>query len=413
MPKVNWKYIETNTKQIREKWKEAWANLDTLPSIDKATAQLVLGLLFDRTCVDLLEHFKDAPKVFPTKQSYVGRLANVKNLWWLDHATAGINGWGTLDWFSSRFVKHVLSFKTEAEAEAKAAQKAKYNAAVYARGGKWVVEWKGLAEASTHFVAFQDGTPFMLMPLEDGCWGEPKRNGDAIQIEMVNALVVHRKDQDWFYWAGRIPEEIVRAQSPMMLDKPFRGAMHMQPYTLEQVITNIKLKRLCIAALDQRLVLTRMSQHTDWRESKYDMGPLWPFDLCNSAAFENYPVTSYNFAQQLVPFGIKVPVSTVVENAPNAEDPDTEHDLWEGDDTIDSTKEIQRALVKLYGPAALPKFGIDGDLGPETVVAVHRFQLNWNRLNSQDRINVDGVPGVETCKRLQKALAMGTQFVPI
>lgn len=410
---IDWKNLQKNANQIRDQWTAAWTALDSMPSLSKDTAIDTLALLVKRTHLDLFEHFKDAAKVFPTKQCYEGRLAKVKNLWWLDHATAGINGWGTLDWFSSRFVKHVLPFKTEAEAEAKAAQKAKYNAAVYARGGKWVVEWKGFAEASTHFVVFQDGTPFMLLPLDDACWGEPKRNGDAVQVEMVNALVVHREDQHWNYWAGRIPDEMVKAQTPMMLDKPFRGAAHMQPYTLEQIITNVKLKRLCIAALDQRLAPARMSQHTDWRESKYDMGPLWPFGLCNSAAFENYPVTSYNFAQQLVPFGIKAPVSTVVENAPNAEDPDTEHDLWEGDNTIDSTKEIQQALVKIYGPAALPKFGVDGDLGPETVVAVHRFQVNWNRLNSQDRIKVDGVPGVETCKRLQKALAMGTQFVPI
>lgn len=412
MFKVNWKYIETNTKRIREQWEEAWKNLDTLPSIDTATATLVLKIMFERTCADLLEHFKDASKVFPTVQGYAGRLANVKNLWWLDHATAGINGWGTLDWFSSRLVKHSMPFNNEAEARARAAMKVRYKPTVTQQGQRWLTTWTGLAEASTHFVVFQNGLPFMLLPLEDGCWGEPKRNGDAIQVEMVNALTVQRKGQDWYYWAGLIPKELVQAQTPITLDKPFRGATCMQPYTLEQVITNIKLKRLCIAATG-RMAPARMSQHTDWRESKYDMGPLWPFAMCNSAAYENYPIASYNFAQQLLPFGINVPVSTVVENALNAENPDIEHDLWEGDETIDSTKEIQQALVKIYGPAVLPKFGVDCDLGPETVLAVHRFQINWNRVNSQDRIQVDGVPGVETCKRLQKALAMGTRFVPI
>src|SRR5512136_2444949 len=163
MFQIDWKNLEKNAQSIRDAWAESWASLDTMPSITAEVAQNILDVLIERTHLDILEHFNDASKVFPTKQGYSDRLLKVNNLWWVDHATAGISGWGTLDWFSSRLVKHSLPFNTEEEANAKAAQKAKYHATTYARGGKWVVEWMGLAEASTHFVVFQDGRPFMLL----------------------------------------------------------------------------------------------------------------------------------------------------------------------------------------------------------------------------------------------------------
>jgi hypothetical protein len=67
-------------------------------------------------------------------------------------------------------------------------------------------------------------------------------------------------------------------------------------------------------------------------------------------------------------------------------------------------------LVKIYGDKALPKFGPDGFMGLETTTAVRHFQEDWNRNNPDDRIKVDGVPGTQTCKRLEKALELGTQF---
>jgi hypothetical protein len=276
------------------------------------------------------------------------------------------------------------------------------------KNGKFIVSWKGNAGASTHFTVFIDGTPFMLIPLTDGCWGEPKRNGDGIHVEMVNPLICKRKADRWHFWAGPIPHHIIESgQTPERLDTPFRGVTCMMPYTWQQVVTDIKLKRLCIAATE-RLDRDRMSQHTDWRTTKYDMGPLWPMDLVNDAAFENYPIEDYSFVKQFV----SAPGADVVADPDEiekaylyAEDPNIDHDQHDEDTTIDSVKEIQLALVQLYGPAILPKYGADGDMGNETTTAVRHFQADWNRNYADDKIKIDGVPGVQTCGRLEKAIA--------
>lgn len=398
------KHLQTEAKAIREEFAVLWEQAGS-GALAPEHAQKTLDLLYDRTHLDILEKLPDYATFFPTPQCYPGRLLKVQNLWWLDHATAGINGWGTLRWFSGKSVSHTERFtdKTAAEAVAK-----KRKSKVVEKDGAYFVSWIGLAGACTHFIAFADGTPFMLLRLGDGAWGEPKRNGDAVQIEMVNALVCHLKGHDWHFWAGKIPQDIVAVQRPEALEKLFRGATHMLPYTWQQVITNIKLKRLCAAALPGRMARQRMSQHTDWRESKYDMGPLWPLDLCNDATFENYPIESYNFMQQFVQApGADAVVDLAelkeLERLAASDKPDEDIQRWDRDETIDSTTELQQALIDLYGPAALPKYGADGDLGAETTNATRHFQEDWNRNHSQDRIKVDGVPGLKTYNRLTKA----------
>jgi len=404
-----WNDILSNPDLIRTTWTQTWDRLSAGP-VSSTVAKQILDALWQRTHLDISTYCKnnheDFTKLFPTVQGYRGRLAKVENLWWVDHSTAGVNGWGTVLWFSSKSRVHSESYKTRAEAEARATQK---KGKFVEKNGKYVVTWVGLAEAVTHFVVFPDGTPFMLLPLEDGAWGEPKRNGDAIQIEMVNPLVVHRDpdDQKWHFWAGPIPKELTDHQPPVTLDKPFRGAKYMMPYTYEQVITNVKLKRLCYAILGKRMALQRMSQHTDWRESKYDMGPLWPFDLCNKAAFENYPIESYNFVMQVDLTAKMPPVTDTSEITAREKDAVDVKGLPEANDadhTVTSVRSLQEMLIRLYGPAVLPKYGADGDLGAETTTAVTRFQKDWNRFKPTDRIKIDGVPGVETCARLADAL---------
>lgn len=399
------KHLQTEAKAIREEFAERWvaAGAGAL-SVDDA--QRTLDLLYDCTHLDILEKLPDYTTFFPTPQCYTGRLLKVESLWWLDHATAGVNGWGTLRWFSGKPVAHVEVFTDRAAAEAVAKKR---KSKVVEKDGRFSVTWTGLAGACTHFIAFADGTPFMLLRLGDGAWGEPKRNGDAIQIEMVNALVCHLKGHDWCFWAGKLPQDIVTVQRPEALEKPFRGATHMLPYTWQQVITNIKLKRLCAAALPGRMARQRMSQHTDWRDSKYDMGPLWPLDLVNDAVFENYPIESYSFMQRFVQApGADAVVDLAelkeLERRATSDKPEEDIDRWDSDETLDNTTEVQQALIDLYGPAALPKYGADGDMGAETTTATQHFQEDWNRNHTTDRIRVDGVPGTETRKRLVKAL---------
>lgn len=404
-----WDELRENATAIREEWVFLWAQAG-LKLLTQEEARRTLEVMWKRSHLDILERMPGYTKYFPTQQRYEGRLKEVDDLWWVDHATAGVNGWGTLGWFSSKPRKHTRKFSSKAKAEAYAKRR---KGKAYEKDGKYYASWTGYAGACTHFVVFTDGTPFYLVNIDDGCWGEPKRNGDGIHIEMVNALVVRRKGNTWNYWAGPLPERILEVQTPVSLDVPFRGATHMLPYVWQQVITNIKLKRICAAATGKRMERDRMSQHTDWRDSKFDMGPLWPFDLCNAAAFEGYPIEDYDFVQQF----IRAPgMDEVVDPeelellAEYAESEDKDHTLLDEDNSIDSTKEIQEALIKVYGKAILPKWGADGLMGKETTTATRHFQEDWNKNKPDDRIKVDGIPGIQTCGRLEKALEMGKQF---
>lgn len=404
--------LSEDTVAIRQEFDALWGAAGAGGFLSPEQAQRTLDLLFKRTHLDIFD--KGLATHFPTEQGGPWNgLVNVDYLWWVDHSTAGVNDWGTVDWFSSKQRQHTRKFKTEAEARKHYGTR-KPGAKVSEKNGAWYVTWKGYAGAVTHFVAFMDGTPFYFVKLKHCCWGEPKRNRDSLQIEMVNPLVCTLKGNDWHFWAGKIPQKMLdRGQVPVELDTPFRGAKYMMPYTWQQVITNIKLKRLCIAATG-RMSRERMSEHTDWRVGKFDMGPLWPRNLINDAAFDTLPIEEYAFMQHFV---LPDNVDDIVDPAELRTIEDGTYDLYDMDEEtpadvedIDSTVEMQQALLKLYGKLALPRHGADGDLGPETCHAVRHFQEDWNKNKPADLIKEDGIPGIKTWNRLEKALAMGQGF---
>ena len=414
-----WDDLLAREDEIRAEFEIMWERAGSGP-ITQEDAIKTLKLLYERSHLDIYHNMRpEYRKYFPTKQGNRNRLKNVQDLWWVDHGTAGVNGWGTLGWFSSMPRTHAKKFSDKTKAKAYAKRR---KGKVKEKKGKYIVTWKGLACAVTHFVVFANGLPFMLLPLNDGCWGEPMRNGDGIHVEMVNALVCKLKGHYWHYWAGRIPQKVLDVQKPEQLEKPFRGATHMMPYTWEQVITDIKLKRLCVAATQtkvddkwgMRMHPDRMSDHTDWRRSKYDMGPLWPKDLVNQAAFDTHPIEEYSFVQLFV----KAPGMDAVADSEELEQAyldaakaeDIDHDLHDDDTTIDSVMDIQNVLIRIYGDDILPRYGADGAMGAETTGAVKWFQRDWNRYQREDQIKVDGVPGVETLARLKKAVALDARF---
>jgi hypothetical protein len=404
-----WDDIQNNAAAIRGEYDILWQKAEDGP-IDKNQAIRTLDLMWQRSHLDIASEMPDLKDYFPTTQGdHRGRLAPVQQLWWVDHATAGISRNGALSWFSSAPRGQSRSFANKNEADVFAAKRGS-SAHVTEANGKFVVAWRGLSGAATHFVVGFDGVPFYVVNIANCCWGEPLRNKDGIHVEMVNALECHLKNNQWCYWAGPINANIVKAYTPVSLDVPYRGVKNMMPYTWHQVITDIKLKRLCIAATG-RMDRKRMSDHADWRKDKFDMGPLWPRELINNAAFETFPIKEYSFVQGLVNVqGADDVVDQVELQAINNGTYDNYHfaggQCAQDDENIDSVVEVQTALMTLYGSAVLPKFGADGDLGHETQAAVTVFQQDWNRNFQTDRLPINGIPTVETMDRLEKALKL-------
>ena len=190
----------------------------------------------------------------------------------------------------------------------------------------------------------------------------------------------------------------------------------MMPYTWQQVVTNIKLKRLCAAATG-RMARERMSAHTDWRTTKFDMGPLWPGQLINDAVFDNMPIEEYDFMKHFV---VAEGMDDIVDKTELVAIESGIYDVYDMDaetpadiediEDIDTTVKLQLALIALYGAQALPQFGADGDLGPESCRASKHFQRDWNRNKPADSIEVDGIPGTRTCDRLKQAVALKQGF---
>lgn len=372
-----WDLVKNEGESAKETFKRYWDAL-TERTLTQEEAIECLNALFIDSHRRILEHSSALAKEYPTRQHTKNRLENQQDLWFVDHFTAGISCWSTLNWFSS-------------------AKRKKKN-------GKM-----GLAGASTHFIQGYHGAPFYIIPLMHAAWHEPRRNRDSIGLETVNAGRLHRnKEGRWCYWARELPMNLVLELPPVLLAKPYRGNKVMQPFTQEQLINNIKLKRLLIAALPERMGASRMSQHTDWRSGKSDMGPLFPFEDCNEAAYNPEPILELDFIQKEGYSELLDEHGTVwdevhgwdkhddTENPSYGEDAPTHEDDSDDDpDKVYSVKDVQEQLVR-KGHTLIE----DGRMGPKTRRAVKQFQRDWNKKNPIDQLKVDGIPGPQTCNRL-------------
>ena len=317
---------------------------------------------------------------YPTKQYYPDILKDLSALWWVDHFTAGCNVKGTLTWFSSQKVlknNHL-----------------------------------GYAGASAHFVIGYSEMPFYIIPITCGGWHEPRRNRDSVAVEMVNVGAVQKIDGVYYYNNGRIkiPADLVQALPPVSLNPPFRGAQRMQPFTTSQILHNLTLKRLVIAALPGKMDITRMSAHTDWREGKQDTGPLFPFRDVNLSAFEFLPIKEYSFIQNYTASMLDVtnhealyaydeskvdnpaydPTAVPVDNTPTT-DKDPEAGL-----PMPSMEDIFKTLNAMGYPIKSTVF----DAAAKE--QVFRFQQNWNK-SHDDQLKEDGIPGPKTYAAIAQA----------
>lgn len=356
--KTFWQTVAAQSKEAAEKVDKYFtAAMERILTQEEASE--ALDMLF----IDSHARIKQARSALTanlpiTKQLTRNKLKLVKDLWWMDHFTGGLNPYSTVNTFLQRNV-------------------------------------------STHFVLDFHGRPLYVVPLMHGSWHEPRRNADAVSIEVVNPGALTQTNTPegpvWNFWAGPLPRDLVQNLPPVRLPKPYRGVHALLPFTKDQIVNNLLLKRIVIAALPGRLIRERMTQHMDWRESKTDMGPLWPLADIAAAAFENDPIPEYRFIQEYED-GLEAPAH--IEPTMGDDHPDNPQYLNEPEDkffTEWGIKEIQEFLVLFMHYSV----NVDGVMGPKTAAAVKDFQIWWNKANPKDSLIVDGIPGPKTMKAMQ------------
>jgi N-acetyl-anhydromuramyl-L-alanine amidase AmpD len=373
-----WALVKATGDAAKQRFLAAWEKVGSGKVLKDTEAQKALNDLF------LYSHqriqAKGLEKFFPTQQCYPLALGTVQDLWWVDHFTAGINAWSTVNWFSSR--KNANG---------------KFNG------------------ASTHFISDHHGDPLYLVSLSNGAWHEPRKNKDSISVETVNAGRLFKNDKgNWAYWAGEVPINLLNELPPTSITPPYKGAEYLQPFTLDQITTNIKLKRLVKMALGERISSLRMSQHSDWREGKSDMGPMWPSDECNSGAFNEgmFPVDQLAIIQSFENSPLNKPEkledhSKIDEDS--AESP--EYGVKIPTHTDDEPDFGKHVLSVVEAKPHLDNLGFTS--GPASIYdwafkqAVSMFQAAWNHkkmdLAPEAELKVDGILGPKTTKALLEA----------
>jgi N-acetyl-anhydromuramyl-L-alanine amidase AmpD len=153
--------------------------------------------------------------------------------------------------------------------------------------------------ASAAFVVDLNGEPFLLIPFWEGKadWHEQALNSVCIGVETVNAGELRRQpDGSWTTWPNRWTKPYGLAASlPPQPVLDWRGARYMQPFTREQLITNLVIKRGLIAMYPGKIRPDLVLEHSTVREDKFDMGPLWPLAKLREAAFSQAPLNSFGF----------------------------------------------------------------------------------------------------------------------
>jgi N-acetyl-anhydromuramyl-L-alanine amidase AmpD len=369
VPKDFWDLVKTTGAPAQQVFQKFWKQVEEKP-LTKDEACDCLNSLFLYTHKRIQDYNAPMAKNFPTTQFSKNVLGQKENLWWLDHFTAGISAWSTLNWFSGQKNKE----------------------------GK-------LNGASTHFVQGYHDDPFYIIPLMHQAWHEPSRQ-DSIAIEHVNPGPLTQKDGKWFYWAGEMPISLVQELPPVLLARPFRGATAFQPFTKDQIINNIKLKRVVLAAIPGKIIPARMSQHTDWREGKKDMGPLWPFADCNSAAHSTEPILELDFIQTYEEFlgeqGERWD-EKIGDKGDSASNPSygTGTPTHPKDPDPEASKVLDVREVQILLSAKGYTLPVDAVYGSMTATAVRQFQMDWNKKHPKELLKVDGIAGPMTCAKLK------------
>jgi N-acetyl-anhydromuramyl-L-alanine amidase AmpD len=343
----------TESTSAKEIWEAARNKVAVHGAIGVSQAEALeaLDALFIYTHQRILQKLSPIAPYYPTTQftsPFRRNLVGVKNLFWVDHFTAGVRLSSTLTWFSSKKQKAT---------------------------GK-------VAMASTHFVLDYHDDPYYIIPIAYCAWHVPVRNKDSIGIEMVNAGPVKNINGKWNFHAGVIPQEVLIELTPEYISPAYKGSNYYLPYTQDQILNNTILKRIIIAALPGKLSPERMTVHSDWQVGKCDTGPLWPRASITHNAFSNTPL-----------------ISPHIGWSPYQEEELSGDARMENDDNLLNIENVQKIL---YDEGY--DLEIDGVFGPKTHAAVRAFQAKFNLTAiPADALTVDGIPGPLTCAQLIKA----------
>lgn len=244
--------------------------------LDKIVATDLLRLLGEEAVLytnhELGEVF--CKKNFPTNR-HGGRWSTGKPTGVVDHYTAAPNIGGTLRWFS----------REERPPNS--------------------------GNSSSHYVIGTDGVAIQLVdPLTTVAWHATIANQDHIGIEHVNCGLLTPKDGGYLFMGslrytvdmGRPPEEMPYV-SPWVkpedrgIVKPSEKLGWWEPFSAAQIVSNIVLKRLFLAAMPS-IKPIGFVQHRDIDPSgKVDCGPMWPDKEINLLACSDSNLTSMTWAQ--------------------------------------------------------------------------------------------------------------------
>jgi len=230
-------------------------NGGTLNAADALTA---LGCVADESARLIQEYVGAAfyEKYFPTNRTG-GLWAQGNPFGVVDHYTAGIHTKGTLRWFSSEPRKND-----------------KYT-------------------SSANVVIAPEGEIiFVVNPMTTVAWHARKDSHTHIGVEHVNAGLLRKKGED-FYYQGTRPYP--HGWTPNVQKV---GDEYWEPYTADQIMSNIILKRWLIAAIPTLNKGYFVDHEMIDPLRKRDCGPLWPLQTINELAFSTRPLYGMRWAQK-------------------------------------------------------------------------------------------------------------------
>lgn len=208
-------------------------------------AKLIIGMLCDRSAELIKESIgaRNYGQYYPTNR-HGGQWKEDNPVGLVDHYTSGIAARGVLRWFSDE------------------------------------PRDPGVVNSSSHAVIDRDGTLFIVLnPLKYIALHATWANETHIGIEHVNAGLLLRKTNKIYFQDKRTYPRSRWDQVQYIGGKPW------EPYTPEQIITNLVFKRWLIDAIPT-MDINRFTDHSkiDPRR-KLDCGPLWPLLEINELTF--------------------------------------------------------------------------------------------------------------------------------